>query len=596
MKVRSGKRSAWFAAAAFAVAPAFTACGGGGSAGGGGNGNEGGAGGSGGNQPVGSLERIPGHELTCADPGATTVGETPLLRLTNLEYANSIRDLVAPLTLPTMTTLPRETPTEGYFNFAVGQGATDDLVTSLEDSARGVGDLVSKNLGRLGLDGCPPANADGEKACADNFIATFGGRAYRHVLTDAEKSSLADLYAAARKQNLDFTGAIDVLVEAIVQAPQFLYRPETGTPGGPALKLTDWEMASRLSYFLWDTMPDEPLRAAAAQGALTRDDASLEKEVGRMLDDPRARAATLEFARQWLNFDYWTGNTDVSKKDLKVYSSYSADMSTSMWDGLRLYIEDSLYGADGGLPKLLSSSKGFVNDKTASVYGVNAPNGATLAAVDLDPKQRAGLLTQAAILAGTAHAANQSPIFRGKFVLEYLLCNPPSPPPNNTIPAATKMLPADAVVTTRQRLEMEHEGATSCAGCHRIIDGFGFAFENYDAIGAYRTEEPVLDRTDTGKTVGKLPVNAQTKVINTFDIDGDYPDGVALTKKLATSEQAAQCFVQNYYKYALGRPQTEQDGCAIRQLTDALLGARGDFRKFVLSLVKTPAFRYRSPL
>jgi hypothetical protein len=314
-----------------------------------------------------------------------------------------------------------------------------------------------------------------------------------------------------------------------------------------------------------------------------------------MIADDRTKKAVWEFARQWLDLQRLAGLAEA--KDGSKFPMWSSTISSSLSDGLRAFVQDSLLGDGGSLGKLLTSNKAFVTDKTAFVYGVNAPSGSNLGSVDADSSKRQGLLTQAYLMAGLAKQANHSPVLRGVFVLERVMCAPPPPPPNGMIPQATNPLPADAKVTTRQRLVMEHEGqGGSCKACHEYIDGVGFGFENFDAIGQYRTQEEVAGT--------KLDVDPSAKVVQTFDVNGSYGSGIDLAKKLAGSEQVAQCFAEHWYRYALARSLTmkddttvaQEDGCNVAFITDAFVNAKGDFKTLLSNVVKSPAFRYRSPL
>lgn len=538
-----------------------------------------------------ALERNPKQTLECPNPAAIETGQTPFVRLTNAEYFNTLRDLLAPVSIDPLPELPGETIIHGFWNNAEGQSASDDLINALESGARSAGSAVATNLDKLKIEGCPPSGSGGEEACADRFISDFGRRAWRRPLDDGQKGRLKDFYRSMRG-TYDFSTSINLLVQAMLQSPDFLYRVEAGAgkvANTDKLELSQYEMASRISYLLWDTMPDATLFQAAEQGKLT-DAKEVENQVARMLGDDRAKGAVWEFARQWLDTQRMSGLAEA--KNPMKFPSWSPAVASALNDGLQRFVQDSLLGDGGGINKLLTSNKAWVNDKTAAVYGVNAPSGGELGAVDLDSAKRTGLLTQGFVMAGLAKPANHSPVLRGVFVLEQVMCAPPPPPPNGMIPPALNPLPADAKVTTRQRLVMEHEGqGGSCKACHVYIDGVGFGFEHYDAAGQYQTKEDGLD------------VDSSMKVVQTYDVNGDYKDGVELARKLGTSEQVAQCFSEHWYRYALARSLAKadehtikaQDGCNIAFITDAVVNSKGDFKTLMNAIVKSPAFRYRSP-
>lgn len=559
-----------------------------------GQGDRGGPGGGGGSttdpdidrRPVApdSLNRNPYYSLRCDDPANPPLAETPLVRLTNVEYHNTIRDLIAPLTLPAdrRPSLPLETPFDGYSNHHMGQTPSADLIEAVEGGARNVGAVVVAGLAQLGIDGCPPAGAGAERACLDAFLDRFAVRAFRRPLEPEERARMVALYEAMRAR-YDFSVALELVVDGIVQAPQFLYRVEYGTGSGSKLKLTGHEVASRLSYLLWDTMPDQELLDAAARGELD-DSAGIDAQVQRMLADPRSAPALRLFHQQWLHLSRVASFAE--DKDTTIYRDYSREVAADLMRGLDLFVEDALLGEGGGLRKLLTSTEAFVNQRTAWIYGVPAPGGTDLQRVALDPAQRRGVTTQGGLLAGLALKTEHSPIRRGIWVMEHLLCQPPDPAPvdvntNEPTPAPGSNL------TKRERVVMEHEAQVRCQSCHRLIDGIGFAYENYDAIGRYRTEERVAS--------GELrPVDSSAFIENSGDLDRGYANALEMSDAMAESGQVAQCFVESFYRYALSRSRQEADGCNIARITDQALASAGDFRAVLLSLTRTDTFRYRS--
>lgn len=562
--------------------------------GGNGSGGKGSGGGKGGNgsgsssieNPLaapkdGSLERNPAQELTCTN--RTFVGPTGVSRLTNAEYANTLRDLVAPLSLANKPSLPLETITDGFSNNWKGQTPSDRLVEALEENGRAVGALVAGGLDKLGIKGCPPSGAAGEGACVDAFLDSFAKKAFRRPLADDEKTRWKGFYDKVRPSSTNFADAIAQLAEAIVESPQFLYKLEVGSGGGAeGVKLTGYEIATRLSYLLWDTMPDADLWKAAEDGSLAKV-AGIEAQVARMLKDGKARAAIDEFARQWVSLDRLAGNASATKKRPDLFKDYTEPTATALLDGLTTYMQDALVGDGGGLNKLLTGKSAFVNAASAKIWGLSA-NGNDLARVDANAAQRKGLLTQAGLLAGLAHDAAQSPVLRGVFVLEHLLCQPPPPPPMGMIPPQPAPDP-NVKRTVRQRLVVEHEEqAPGCKACHQLIDGVGFAFENYDALGRWQTME------------GDLPVDPSAVIKGTGDADGEFPNALAMIDKLAGSQQVAQCFTEQWFRYALARSLEDGDGCALASITDEVVASKGDFGALVRAITKAPAFRYRAPL
>ncbi len=565
-----------------------------GSVGGGGGGDNGGGGGGGSDvtpvdpdEPLpvpakNSLERNPANTLVCANPKGMNIGTTPLSRLTNAEYHNTIADLIAPLTLTTRPALPLEVLTEGFSNNWAGQQAGAPYVEQLELGAQAVGTLVAKGIGQMGAPGCPPANMAAEAACLDGMLDTFAMRAFRRPLASDERDRLKTLFGKARTWG--FERAIDLTVQAIVESPQFLYKVELGgDEQDGALALTGYEVATRLSYLLWDSMPDPALFAAAKDGSLDTL-AGIDAQVTRMLADPRAEGALREFDSQWLSLPRMAGNASPERKSRTLFASYDQKAADAVMGGLESFMTDALLGEGGGLRRLLTSTKVFVNSSSAAIYGATAPSGATLAPVDITDGSRTGLLTQAGLMAGFAHDTTQAPVFRGVFVLDQMLCQKPPPPPNNV---SVTPPPADPSVrrTSRERLVEEHEKqGAGCQSCHEVIDGAGFAFEHYGAIGQWQDFED-----------GDLPIDSSARLLNTYDADGEFASVIEMAEALSKSEQVAQCFVTQFYRYALARSQEETDGCNIAAITDQVVASDGDFRALVSALTKTHAFRFRTP-
>jgi hypothetical protein len=333
-------------------------------------------------------------------------------------------------------------------------------------------------------------------------------------------------------------------------------------------------MASRLSYLLWNTMPDDALFASAAAGELDTA-AGLDAQARRMLGTARAHAAVVNFHSQWLRFDKMNGLV----KSAAMFPQFGPAVATAMRQSAEKYV-DSVFFGDGTLKALLTDNHAWVNDALAPIYGVTAPAGSTMALVALDATQRAGILTNAGLLAGFAHETTDSPVLRGVFVLQRLMCAAPPPPPasvNTTLPAAGSGAP----LTTRQRFATQHEQGT-CAGCHRSIDGIGFGFEHYDALGQWRT-------TDVG-----LPVDSSGSFLGATDLTGTFDGVVELGSKLAASTSVRACVASQWMRYALGVDGTGVDGAALAPIVTAFEQSGLNMRELVVALVKSDAFRRRA--
>lgn len=529
----------------------------------------------------GSLERNPSQPLSCDRQITENPATSPLSRLTDKEYLNSVKDLlgsvVADGDLPKLADFPADLTNGAFTSDASIQQVNEDRGALYESSAIAVAGKAVNNLPKLM--GCDPAS--GEAKCVETFVSDFGLRAWRRPLTDAERDSLKKLFADARAAELDLKTSVQAVVAALLVSPQFLYRFEEGTGQETESKgkqLSDYEMASRLSYLVWDSMPDSTLFEAAKGGKLT-DVKDIEAQAQRLLEDPRARPAIAQFYREWLHIERLEARLPPDKKDPKVYPKYGGPQATAMSASLDRFLEDAFWEGDHSLKHLLTSTRGFVNSDLAEIFGVDA-GGADLVAKDLPSDQRHGLLTQPAFMAGWAHATEQAPILRGTFVMESLLCAP-SPQPDASLNIELKPVPDRNAITYRQFVANSTEQGL-CKSCHQTINGFGFLFENYDGIGAYQTKERNLD------------IDASNTVTGTYDLDGEYKNGVEFSKKLATSEQAAQCLVQKFYEHALARGSVPEDGCAIAPLTDGFLADGTDFHSLVKNLVRSSAFRFRT--
>jgi hypothetical protein len=494
----------------------------------------------------------------------------PLRRLSRAQYDNTVRDLLGDTSRPAQAFVAEDVPGAYAGGVALTQAAPA-AVEQYEKAAEALASAAVKNLTKLLP--CQPT-ATTEESCAQMFIGTFGARAYRRPLADDERAGLLAVYRAVRAAG-DFPLAIQAVVQAMLQSPHFLYRvelPPAGAAAGQVAPLGPYALASRLSYFLLDTMPDEALFTAAAGGRLSTP-ADLEREARRLLATPAARDAAAGFFTQWLLL----GKLDSQTKDAKLFPEYTDALRAAMREETLRFSTWALFDGDGRFETLLTSPRTFVNAPLAKLYGAAAPAGTAFAAVDLDPKQRSGLLTHASVLSLTANDDTTSPVRRGKFVLDQLLCqSPPAPPPNvdTTFPAP---VPGQ---TLRERFAT-HTTNTACAACHLYIDPIGFGFEHYDPVGRYR-------ETDAGK-----PVDASGEIKGTRDINGRFDGALELGRKLVASRQARACMAKQWFAFAQGRPDLEGDAAAMAAIMDAFERSGGNVRELIVALIKSDAFRTR---
>ena len=496
---------------------------------------------------------------TPADPQAA--GPMPLRRLNHREFNNTVRDLLGVTSNPA-DAFPLDL--DGGFQFhRAGLVSTLDAST-LRDAA----EAMVKALDIAKLLPCNPSS--GEDACASSFIQSFGAKAYRRPVGADEAARLLALFKDARTTlKLDFNESIRVLVEAIVQAPGFLYRwelgPNAATLEGNVAKLTPYEVASRLSYFLWRSMPDKTLLDAAAQGSL-KDATAVADQAKRLLSDPKAQDTVASF------FDEWLGLEELPDrpKDAKVYPEFGDALATAMLDENHAFVTSVLFGGDATFNALLAGTSTKLSAAVAPIYGAAA--GTT----SLNPAQRAGLLTRAGFLTLTGSPTGSHPVKRGRRVFERILCGTLPPPPNNVPPAK----PASAGGTTRQRFE-EHDMNPCAQGCHTIMDPLGFPFEHYDGIGRYRDMD------------NNLPVNSVT----TVSIDGashTVADAVELSKILAASPTAQGCFAAQWARFALVRDLGDTDRYSIQNVQGAFTKNGLNVPDMLVSVATARSFLYRS--
>jgi uncharacterized protein DUF1592/uncharacterized protein DUF1588/uncharacterized protein DUF1595/uncharacterized protein DUF1585/uncharacterized protein DUF1587 len=505
-----------------------------------------------------------GSIATCDDPQVET---SPARRLTRWEYNNTVHDLLGDDTAPADSFSP-ESLQLGFTNGAASTPMSAVVVEDIENAALALAAAAVVDL--PGLLGCDTA-VQGNDACADDFIARFGRRAFRRPLTDDELAAY-QTFQSGHETSYGFAKSIEMVVAAMLQSPSFLYRVELGMPDateGGAVRLTSYETATRLSYLLWGTMPDDALLDAAQAGELETPE-QVRAMAEQMIDDDRGARALQDFHVQWAK----VASVATIHKNAPEFTPAIGD---AMLTELRMFVDDVVRDGDGTLATLLTSPVTFVDPSLATFYGLPAPAGTDFTRTELDPTRASGILTQGALLSVLAHEAQPSPVYRGKFVLEQLLCSPPPPPPDDV---DTSLPAPDPTLTLRQQLE-QLTSVSPCSGCHSIINPPGFAFDHYDAVGRWRDDDRGLPIDTTGKLMGT-------------DVDGEFADHVQLASILAGSAQVRECMAMHWFHYAYGRGEGELDACSTDQLTAAFEASNGDIRGLLLELTQTPAFLYRT--
>jgi hypothetical protein len=515
--------------------------------------------------------------VTMASCPTQPVPRTPLRRLTRFEYQNAVRDLLN-VDASAASDLPADEVTNSFDNNAAV------LTVSALHAEKYV--LVSEALAKQavqdvsGLTGCDAA-AIGEDACAKAFATRLGRRAFRRPTTAADEQSLMTAYEAGRNGG-SYAEGIEVMLRAALQSPDFLYRLETTSAADPTssqVPVSPYELATRLSFLLWSSGPDDALLDAAGRGELASK-AQVAAKAREMLGHPRARAAIANF------FEQWTGarRLDVTTKSTSLFPEFTTELRAVMAAELPAFVEHVLWSGDRSLKALLTEPAAFVNAPLAAVYGVPAPASSNLERVELPAVQgRSGILTQAGFLSVQGHPDQTSPVLRGKFVRAMLLCQPPAPPP----PDVDISLPQlDQGATARQRMAQHLAVGASCNGCHSLMDPIGLAFESFDAMGRYRDSEAGTTIDTSGEITGAADAS----------LAGSFVGVRAMAEKLAASSQVRDCVATQWFRFAAGRSEAENDECSLAGLRDTFGGSGGDVLELIVATTQTDAFWFRSPL
>lgn len=496
-----------------------------------------------------------------------------LRRLTHSQYNNTVRALLGDQTEPA-----GHFPPEDFVNGFKNQYQAQNLSPLLLDAYSAAAERLARNAFRggdtRGLVPCKPS-----PACRARFVREFGLKAFRRPLEAEEQQR----YEALMRKGANFYQGAQMAVEAMLQSPHFLFRlEESSNP-----KWKSYATASRLSYALWDSMPDTLLLDAAAKGELANPKA-VERATRRMLDHTRARDAFDEFVSQWMRFD----RILTASKDRRRYPQFTRETAVAMTEEARIFLGDLVWN-DRNFMDFVQADYSFINGDLAGIYGVPAP------AREFDKVQfpagseRAGLLGQALFLALTAKPDETAPTARGLFVREQFLCQHVAEPPpgiNTNLPPVTEAKPQ----TNRERLS-GHVINPSCVTCHNLIDPIGFGFEKFDAIGA-RREKFKLTFFPGYRSANR---RAPPKVVE-LDIDtaghvaglagSNFTSPLQLGKVLAASPQCQECVVKQYFRYAVGRMETPADRPLLRKVLEDFRSSRFRFKELMVSLIQAREF------
>jgi hypothetical protein len=526
-------------------------------------------GGAGSNGTAGSATG--GGGLGGAAATAEDSGIKVMRRLNHADYNNTVRDLLGTSLRPA-DKLPDDETAEGFDT--VGEVLSLSL-SHLETLEQAAGLLIDELYALPATDARRKAvlvcqlQAGSEPSCARQILSGFARRAFRRPVSEAEITGLLQLVEKVRAAGESYEGGVKAALRSILISPNFLYMVEKAPMGaGVVTPVNDHELATRLSYFLWSSMPDAALFAAAEAGALTSDAAKLAAEARRMLEDPKAEALTQDFVGQWLTLR----RLELVEPDPKTFPKYDRALRDAAVRETQLFLQ-ALFKENAPAETLLTASYTFANKRLSDHYGLSV-TGSDFQRVDLGQTQRLGLLSQASFLMQTSHPAYTSPTKRGIWVLEQLLCSTPPPfPMDMDIPPLATPVENE---TLRQKLE-KHREAAACAGCHAVMDPIGLGLENFDAIGGYRT-------TENGKAVDATGV-----------LNGTTFSGVRELAPLLDKAKLQTCFAQQLLTYAVGRTFSSAGG---QSYADALVqgasaaGHQG-MRDVIEAVVQSEAFRTR---
>jgi hypothetical protein len=494
-----------------------------------------------------------------------------LRRLTHSQYNHTVRDLLGDLSR-VADRFPPEDFVHGFKNQAQVQNIPPVMVEMYAAAAEKLAENAFRTGNGQGLIPCLPSSATDER-CRAEFVRQFGMKAFRRPLSDAEASRYEALFDRQARSTGEFSRGAQIVVEAMLQSPKFLFHQERGPSG----EHRAYEMASRLSYFLWDTMPDEQLFRDAADGGLLMPD-GLERAARRMLADPRARQALDEFFTQWLRLDRVLG----AVKDSRQYPEFTPELAATMVEETRRLLAELVWN-DRNFMDAFRADYGYLNSELAALYGVPAPATAFDRVAFPAESGRAGILGQAAFLASTGKPAETSPTARGIFVREHLLCQQvPNPPPgvNANLPEHDNVNPR----TLRQRLA-EHVSNPACASCHKFIDPIGLGLEAFDTIGRKRDKEVVGSRTE------RVELEIDSCGCISGIPDSNFSSPRELGQILAKDPGCQRCVVKQLFRYAFGRLETYEDSDTIERSFEVFRDSGFRFQELIIALVKSSQFR-----
>jgi len=512
-------------------------------------------------------ERTLGGSTTC---DALDPGEAPLRRLSNAEYQNTVADLLGDSSLADKVSalFSQETESLGFRNNALFLQVTSVQAQRYMDAAEQLAKAAAADSSLLP---CSPVSG-AERDCATEFIQDFGLKAYRRPLTAAEVTAYQGVYDKALA-SYPFATGIEWIVFTMLQSPHFLNRVELASPavdGTTYERPSQYEMASRLSYLLWQSMPDDTLLQAAAAAKLGTD-AEVAAQARRMIADPKAKRV-YQFFEEWLDVD----RLPNVERDTSVFPAYTDALPDLFAQETKAFIEDVLWNQNGDFEMLLTAPSSFLNADLATHYGVTGPTGTAFESVPMPG--RAGILTQAGVLTVHDKPTRTSIVLRGLKLRTDFLCQTVGAPPADIV---VDLAEITAGISQKQRLAAHREQAL-CASCHDKMDPLGLVFENFDAIGKTRTVDEYGN-----------PIDTAGEITFTRESDGPVANATELAAAFAQSPEVRDCFATQSFRFFYGRSEAKSDACSLAQLSTAFEKSNYNIVELLVALTQTDAFLYR---
>lgn len=503
---------------------------------------------------------------TCLDQAPAAA---PVRRLTNREYVDTVRDSLGVDISEAAAALPDDIRSAGFSNTATAMIVSYDHVDAYRDLAKAIAGQVDMPQLVAESTSC----TDFADACESSVVASLGTRLWRRPLRDAEVASFLPVFDAVQEEGDSFEVAAGLVLEALLQSPQFLYRMEEEGDGEEARPLSGWEVASRLSYLVWGSSPDAALYDAAADDALqTR--AEVAAQVSRMLEDPRAREQSLRYVEDWLAL---AGLPGINRDPL-LYPEFSEELALAMRDETLAVADELLWEQRAPLTSLLVADFTWASPALAAFYGIADPQPGVARYELAGVAHRSGILTHAGVLAINGHGNRPSIVERGLFVLRAVMCAGIAAPPADVDTSMSDLEPGQS---ERYYSDARLANAT-CNACHASFDPLGYGFEPFDGVGAWQEEDPDGN-----------PLREDGWIVDAQGEELPYATAEEYVALLSESESAAACVgLQKPLQHAVGRPLEPADACALQTLQARLAEGDGTYQDLVLAIATHPTFRH----